>query len=888
MVPARITLTGLRPVRGLVALALLMVALLVHAEVPGLRLPRTVVPLAYDARLELDPAREAFGGSIEIAVRVTEPTDLVWLNAKHLIVTGAKAVSGSEELSATVVPGNDDVLGLQLPRALPVGEHRLALTYAGKIDSKGGVGLFRQPEGGRYYAVTQFEPMDARRVFPCFDEPDRKATWKLTLVVPAKLRAFSNMPVESERAQGADTKEVVFQRTPLLSSYLVAFAVGDFDVLDAGRAGSKGVPVSIVAPKGRAGEGAFAAGEVGPLLAAAERYFGMPYPFPKLDLLAYPRATFGGAMENPGLITYDSRSLLARPDELSASTRQRISGITAHELAHMWFGDYVTMAWWDDIWLNEAFASWMGTTMVAEVHPEWPRGGWRSYQRKRAMGQDRLPSARAIRQPITVADDVRTAFDGITYAKGEVVIGMFERWQGRDKFRDGVRRYLAAHAWGNATADDFFAAIGGSDPALVPAFRGFVDRPGLPLLDVGLDCTRAPALKLAQRRLLPPGAPADATRWTFPACFLVADGKGAKEVCTVVTDAQQALPLPVTSCPAWVVADPGGNGYFLPRLSPALYAALPKAEGTLEPAQSAVALGDIELLAGTGVLSFADVLPLAARNAASPQPQVALRGYALAASVPPAMLDGPRAAAYAGWVRREMGEQARRLAWLPNPGGDSPDLRRLRDAAVPFVADRGADTALARKAVQLAHRWIEHRSALPPASRRMVLVAAARAGDPAGGRLFDALVQVARDTKDGNEREDVVTALASFRDPALRARSLALLLDPAISPRDLAQAVSELVGDDANRPATLAWLATNVDPLLARMPGESRRWLVVAGGDICTAPERAQFVALLEPRVAAIEGGARSYRQALESIDLCLAVAAAQQPALDAFLRRAK
>ena len=503
--------------RAVLALAAVIALVLVAAEavaqsaapVPGLRLPRDVAPLTYDAKLRIDPGSDIFSGTIEIKVRVLEPVDLVWLNAKNLTIREARAVipgPQEEAVAASTVPGNDNVIGLQFAKVLPAGEVRLWISYTGTIESVGAVGLFRQQEAGEWYAVTQFEPLDARRVFPSFDEPDRKAEWKLTLEVPAAMRAFSNMPVEGERAIATEWREVSFQRTPPLPTYLIAFAVGAFDVRDGGKAGQNRTPISIITPKGRAAEAAYAAANTGAILAATEKYFGLPYPFPKLDLLAYPKSTFGSAMENPGLITYTAQVLLARPDEMSPIFEQRFVGYTAHEIAHMWFGDYVTMAWWNDLWLNESFASWMASVITAELRPDWPRAGWRSRQRSKAMEFDRLSSARRIRQPVTEYGEVRAAFDSITYAKGESILAMFEQWLGPEKFREGVRRYMAKFAWGNATAEDFFAALAATDGALVPAFQGFVERAGVPLLRVGLDCSAAPALTLAQERFVPAGA----------------------------------------------------------------------------------------------------------------------------------------------------------------------------------------------------------------------------------------------------------------------------------------------------------------------------------------------------------------------------------------------
>jgi alanyl aminopeptidase len=877
--------------RLLFAVALAAAALPALAQagptaVPGLRLPRNVEPLDYELHLRVNPAEHAFSGSVDIRLRVHEPTDLVWLNAKGLSIGEASASApGGDAIPATVVPGSDDVIGFTFARVLPAGDVRLSVRFAGALDRQGSVGAFRQDENGHWYALTQLEPMDARRVLPCFDEPDRKATWKLTLTVPAHVRAFANMPVESERASDAGWREVVFQRSPPLPSYLLAFAVGEFEVVDAGRAGVNGTPISIVVPKGRAAEARYAAANTGAILAAAERFFGAPYPFPKLDLVAYPKAFFGSAMENPGLVTYGARYLLARPDEVSPIFEQRFAGITAHEIAHMWFGNYVTMAWWNDLWLNEAFASWLGGKLVMELHPEWPRGR-RSLQRTRAIDVDQLPAARALREPVTDADGVRAAFDSITYAKGETVLAMFEEWLGPEKFRDGVRRYMAKHAWSNATADDFFAALAAGDEAIVPAFRGFADRAGVPLVDVALDCRAAPVLTIAQRRFVAVGASAGTSPpWTFPACFDVGDARASRQVCTIVRESKQTVPLPAGACPQWVVANRSGTGYYLPRLSPALYDALPKADRILGGADYDPLLGDLAILARGGAVGYDVALRVAARQARSPDTRVAGRAYALAASVPGALVDASNKDRYAAFLRRDFGDRARTLGWLPRKG-DTADVLRLRAHAVALVATRGQDTALARKAQQLAQRWVTHRSTLPPEARRTVLVVAARTSDRDSAKLFDALYEVAAKSKDANEREDAYRALGAFADPALLDRGLAPIAGGDARSRFAVASLEQALADEATRGLALAWLVRNGDAAMAGIPHEMHEMLPYWSRDACTSRERALFVSAFETRLAKAEGAAVRYRAALERIDQCLALRGAQQASFNAAFAR--
>ncbi|HEX3762004.1 MAG TPA: M1 family metallopeptidase, partial [Kofleriaceae bacterium] len=447
---------------------------------PTLRLPRNFLPTGYAARLDIDPASTGFEGAIQITGNVSEPSRVIWLNARGLSVHKAVAQrAGQPDVALTATPRNEDFLELRPARPLDAGAWTLAIDYAGKFDALNTTGAFKQTVAGAAYVYTQFEAVYARRAFPCFDEPDNKVPWQLTLDVPAQLSAVANAPQTAESPLSGGKKRVEFTPTKPLPSYLVAFGVGPFEFVDAGKT-QRGTPVRIVALAHRAADAAFAAKTSAKIIDLLEGYFGSPYPYPKIDMLTIPITVGFGAMENAGLITYTETAILRD----AKASRQRQLGwisVASHELAHQWFGDLVTMAYWDDIWLNEGFASWMARKIVARFEPAWRDDQSELNTRDAALDSDSLVNARQIRQPIKKQDDIFTAFDRITYDKGASILNMFESYLGADTFQRGVRDYIAARAWGNATSTDFVAAISkaaGKDVG--PAFATFLEQPGTP------------------------------------------------------------------------------------------------------------------------------------------------------------------------------------------------------------------------------------------------------------------------------------------------------------------------------------------------------------------------------------------------------------------------
>jgi len=410
--------------------ALLAIGSGAWAQAPGFRLGEAARPTAYQWRVTIDPRQATFSGEVRIRLELQRAMPTLWLNATGLDVDAVELRQEGRTLAATARKPDEDHLAIDLrDGSLDAGDAEITLRYRGPLDAVSTQGLFRQSEAGEWYVVSQFEAISARRAVPCFDEPQWKTPWRISIDAPAGNQVTSNAPevMLSDVPGRAGWKRHDFGTTRPLPSYLVALAVGPYDVVEGGTAGSRNTPLRYFAPKGRGKELRYVAQATPRIVELEEEYFGRPYPFEKLDQVVIPQTVGFGAMENAGMITYAANLLLATPREETGRFRRSYVGVASHEIAHMWFGDLVTLAWWDDTWLNEAFATWVAQKVVPQFNPEWDDGSSVGSSRKRSIGADRLASARRIRNPVNVKTDIEGEFDGITYQKGAAVLAMFER-----------------------------------------------------------------------------------------------------------------------------------------------------------------------------------------------------------------------------------------------------------------------------------------------------------------------------------------------------------------------------------------------------------------------------------------------------------------------------
>jgi len=848
-------------------------------EPPGIRLPDGVTPLAYRVALEVDPTQGSFAGTAEIDVVLAAPSPAIWLHAAaDLKIASADAVRGAATSSLSITRGKHERIALTAAGEHPAGPATLKFTFTGVQDPERTNGLRRREDRGDWYVVSQLEAEGARRVFPSLDEPRWKVPFQLTLTVPAGVMALSNSPVEGEQVGADGRKTVTFAATPPLPTYLVAVAVGPFEAVDAGKS-KTGTPIRIIVPKGRAADAAFAAAELPKIQAALEDYTGSPYPYAKLDHLVIPSQP-RGAMENPGLITYPPRYLLVTPDETLAA-KAVVVGLGAHELAHQWFGNLVTMSWWDDIWLNEAFATWASAKFVAQLYPELGGLSVAADQRRTALDADGKASARKIRQPVTNAAELDAAFDGITYQKGATVLRMFERWLGEDVFQRGVRAYLAKHAWGHASTADFLAAIdAASGQDVTRPFSTFLDQPGAPVIEMEVDCPEGGQAKLLlhQRRHLLLGAndAGPKPRWQIPVCIRTSEV--AEPACTLLAADDGAIDLG-TRCPTWVAPNAAGVGYYRSALAPPHDRALLTAP--VAPAELAAAAVDLALAVDAGEVGLDRLVAAIPAFGASQERVIREIAVARLESFAPIVSEADRPA-YAALVTRTFGKAAFAIGWRPTPDDTIADAT-LRGRIVALAATQGADRAdtagVAQWTAAIVRTWFDERSIVPVSLWSQLLGAAVRSRPD---EVFERMLGLATSEPDPAARRAMLGAVAEVEDVASKQRVLDLLLaDDPIPFERLA------VLGGAHNPATQAavfdYLEANQAALLTRLGDDWHGRLVYAP---CLEDRRDEIAAWLTKELAPRdEIGQLPVTQAIEAMDQCLAVRSSLAPQLAAALQ---
>jgi aminopeptidase N len=851
--------------------------------VPLGRLPAAARPVAYRIELTVLPEAQGFSGHSEIDVTIAKPTRTLYLHGLGLTMQKATATLGGALVAARwteVDPSG--VVRLDFDSPLPAGRTTLTFDYTAPFMT-GSEGLYHAKVGDDWYAWTQMEPIDARRMFPGFDEPGFKTPFTIGITTHKDLKAFANTPeVRTTSAAGGLVRHEFAASKPL-PTYLVAVAVGDFDVVEgpapANAVRTGALPYRVIATKGQKARLATAAAEGPKILALHEDYFGIAYPYEKLDQIASP--VMQGAMENAGLVTYNDTLLLLSPDA-PPSQRRGFGTVVAHELAHQWFGDLVTPVWWNDIWLNESFAEWAGNRVGQIWDPKLGTGVAQLSEALDAMEIDSLPGGRPIRQPIATNAEIASAFDSITYQKGGQVLTMVESYLGPDKFRAGVRTHLDRFRYGNATAEDFFASMakGSGDPGIVPVFQSFVDQTGVPVVTIR---PVANGWRLSQARYRPIGVAAGkAQTWTLPFC--VSEGGAATPTCTLMRGPTATLALKRGGL---AVPNAGGAGYYRYSLTDANWRPLVDAAAGL-PDREAIALSD-SLWAdfAAGNVAFERVLDGTRALAAHPNrvatgqlprflDQLAFTTFSPAATQGYRRLIGDL---YAPRMR-DMGLDLRADAYAREDG----ERAQTRRAIAGILAGDARDPAVRRQLADAAEASLSGNArALDTSYRDLALRVAVQ---DRGKGFMDRLLDAAARSQDPLFRSNAIGALGAAETPEQVQRALAMAQDERLQSTERLRLMFNLAGQPAGRDALFAMLSANWEAAVANIPAFVRPRLPMAFASYCDRAKADAVDALFRPRLATQGGGALELRQATTAIRNCAALKAAKGAEMEAALTR--
>jgi aminopeptidase N len=843
---------------------------------PAQRLPLRVVPEHYDLHFTPDFETDTFAGRATISARLAEPARAMTLNAAEIEFQEATiSAAGATQAADVALDSDKETATLTVARPIAAGQVTIAIRYTGVLNDKLR-GLYLSRANSRKYAITQLEATDARRAFPSFDEPALKATFAISATLDARDTAISNGRLLSDTpGPGAGKHTLKFSTTKRMSTYLVALLVGDWECLSGS---SDRIPVRVCGTPDRKSELGFALESAEFALRYLNRYFAIKYPFEKLDIIAVPDFA-AGAMENTGAIVFRDQFLLVGKDGGSAEHLKQVSQYLAHEIAHQWFGDLVTMQWWDDIWLNEGFATWLERRPMEEWKPEWNPRFDEVRDTQHAMNIDALRATRPIRASVETPEEINQVFDAMAYQKTAAVIRMVEGYVGAGSFRDGINAYVKKFAYGNATGEGFWNTIAAVTRRPVDRIlASYITQSSMPLVTVAAACSAGNTQLTFAQKPISEATPASTT-WEIPVCYK--RGSAPKEpaspaACVVLSGRSTSVKL--SGCSSWTFANVDGRGYYRTSYGSEDLKALSEAVRTsqLTPVEQLSLLEDVWALVDLSETSIADFLSLAGTvsaqmNAAMPTVQINF--------ISDRLLDESQRPAFERWVRRTLRPALAGLGWEPK-SGDSPSRERLRSNVIYTLGYAGRDPEVRLEARRRVDAFLAGGPALDPGLAATLLHLAAIDGDAS---LYE--TYFARMTSEGSRDEQIRfrDSLTYFSNPALRKRTL----DYATSADVRTQDAPDIIGRLMARPwaTSSAWEHIKASwTRLGQSLGVFQGLPMIVGSTavFCDPASRNDVDSFLKQNP--IRGTERSARQALETIDRCIATRTKQSKSLTEFL----
>ena len=847
------------------------------------RLPASVKPERYRITLTVDPESAHFSGHVLIDVDLFEPAWTITLHALELTIQRVEIQIGKKTYAAKITENKtEETISLTLSDTLPAGKATIAIDYTGTLNKQlrglyeGCATIDGRPEA---CVFTQCEATDARRIFPCFDEPAQKARFQLTAIIPAHLTALSNMPVRAERVDGA-TKRVGFDETPVMSTYLFALAVAR---LEAKSAVIDGCRVSIAATPGQLRYADFAMEVASAALPRLNEYFGLRYPLAKLDLVALPDFAMG-AMENWGAIFFRDSRLLVDPALASTATKRVVANVIVHEIVHQWFGNLVTMQWWDDLWLNESFATWLAVKIVDDWRPEW--NSWMEFQQEKQvpLNLDALETTRPIIAEVTSAAQIEELFDPLTYEKGAAVLRMIEQFLGETPFRDGIRRYIAAHQYGNAPAADLWSALEASSGQPVRSIaHNWFAQAGYPL--VTIDMTGPRTVRIEQRRFrVNAGAgTSPLQQWPVPVILKYADDTGTATKSFLLTAPSADVTLPGAGPLTWLYGNAGASGFYRSLHAPPLRKMLGAALTRLEPTERISLLDDLWALSQSGTLSITEVMETLTGLAGDSSRVVvqAAAGYleTITDQLTPPDQRPAAASVTTGWFDPLW----RRVGW--GAANDDDEVRLARAAGLWALGRVARSEPLLREAAERFEQWVVDPASIDPTLATPLARLRATTGDAA---QFERFLKLLTDAPTPEARDRYLLALSDFPNPALARRYLEFSLGDGVRSQDGWKPLRYLLGQAAH-PAVQAeawrFMQAHWDALREKCGSVGATRMFQGLRHVWRREWEADVQRFFDTPGHRVAAGERALAQTLEFIRVGIAFKERQQPALVEWLR---
>lgn len=850
------------------------------------RLPDTVTPHHYILKFTPDLKTAKFAGQETIHGDVNRPTKEVVLNALEIDfqqVTVQALPGGPVQTAKVTLQPEKEMATFTVDQELPKGPVEIKIEYTGTLNDQLR-GFYLSKSKTRRYAMTQMEATDARRAFPCWDEPAYKAPFDISVVADQGDTAISNGRIEKdEPGPGPGKHTVTFSRTPKMSTYLVALGVGDFKCLEGG---SDGIPIRICTTPDKVELGKVALASAEHILHFYNQYYSIKYPYGKLDVVASPDFS-AGAMENTADIVY--REVLLLVDERTASPdfRKLVADVLAHEMAHQWFGDLVTMKWWDDIWLNEGFATWMSSKPVRAWHPEWNNRLDEVQSDNEAKSVDSLASTRAIRTPANTPAEISELFDAIAYNKTAAVLRMVESYVGPETYRQGVNQYLQEHAYGNATAEDFWNTIAKvSGKPVDKIMKGFVDQPGVPLVSVSAKCAGgSTTVELKQQRFFYDRKALEAGNdelWQIPVCLKTPGAAGTVATkCELLTRKEQTFTL--KGCAPWMAGNADAKGYYRTAYAPADLSKLTSAAGKSLSAEEQVALVEDQwAMVRAGRSSLGDYLQLAEsmRNVRNRAAWDTLATHLQ--DVGDYVVTDADRAQYQAWVRNLLRPTLQELGWQSTPE-ESTDRKSLRATVVFALGYVGGDREVIAQATRLVNQAMSGSAGVDPTLLATITPLAAVNGDQA---LYDKYFAAMKAAKSPEEYYRYFYGLTAFRRPELVERNLEYALSPEVRNQDATGFLGTILRstDPQKRKQAWAFIKGHWPELENRLASYTRGAIFGATASMCDAQDRDDVQAFFAQHP--VPSAERTQRQSLEQMNNCIDMREQQGARLASWLKQ--